>query len=527
MQKNFMNAVRVSNPNSNVFDLSHDVKLSFDMGYLIPSQPIEVLPGDRLTLGTQSLIRFAPLVAPVMHRFDVRHEYFFVPTRILWKNWEKFITQTEVAGNIPTHPFTWLANHFAKMSNYPLLNYMGLPYNNDPDGSQYEKISVVPMAAYQLIWDTYYRDQNLQASIQPESGFLLEDGDATNWEMLYTLRKRCWERDYFTSCLPDAQKGDPVMIPIGSQQVILNPNFTPGVEPILRDAADYSTPRANSTLDTAAGGELVGTNATPSSQSVVLDPMGSLVTEDSGEATSINDLRLAYALQRLKEKLMRGGSRLTEFLRVVFGVTPQDARLDRPEYITGIKTPVVVSEVLNTTGTEDLPQGNMAGHGVGVAGGKYGSYYAQEHGYVICLTSVLPRTAYQQGINKTWLRTEDPTDYYVPDMAHIGEQEVQNRELFAFRATEELSKGTFGYMPRFAEYRTLPSIVCGDFRDTLDHWHDSRIFATPPALNAAFVESNPDNRIFAVVEGNNKLYGHIYHDIKVSRKMPKFGTPTY
>ena len=521
--KNFMNTVKIATPMTNMFDLSFDEKTSMNLGYLYPSPPIECVPGDVWRIGSQSLVRAAPMVAPVMHRYDIRHEYFFVPNRILWPAWDEFITQTEVGGSIPAHPYINLAPVHA--TNFPIVNHMGLPtlMSNPTAITPTEKISALPFFAYSKIWNDYYRDQNLM----PEIPVVAVNGDNAVYATdLFTLRKRAWEKDYFTSCLPFAQKGDPVMIPIGSQNVVVDPAVMATQGALWKDAVNAVLPGQDIQTSAAVGFE--GTSiGTPAGVNAYYDPNGTLVTEDGGEATSINDLRLAYALQKVKEKLARGGSRLTEFLRVVFGVVPQDARLDRPEYITGVKSPLSISEVLQTSSTDaETPQGNMAGHGVGVVSGYKGHYKVYEHGYIICMNSIIPRTAYQQGINKTWLRTEDPVDYYLPDMANIGEQTVKNREIFAFQGAA--SDDDFGYQARFGEYKTMPSFVTGQMRTTYNFWQHGRIFATPPALNATFINCTPDYRVFAVTdEDEDHYFVHIYHQLKVVRKMPKFGTPTY
>jgi len=512
----FLQKVQIPKIDTNTFDLGHDVKTSFKMGYLIPSPPIEVSPGDFVKIATQSLHRFAPLTSPVMHRFDARHEYYFVPMRLLFKNYPKWITQQTEAGVLPAVPF--VNANGGSADAWPLLDYMGIP-SNPAGAANTEKISVLPLAAYQMIYREYYRDQNL-IDDPFEDIFPLADGDQSALAAeLFKIRKRAWEHDYFTSCLPNAQKGDPVMIPIGSQQVVFDNSRTTNVQGVMRNSADpYGTMPAGDIANDAAGNVLSG------GFGAAYDPNGTLITTDSGEATSINDLRLAYALQRLKEKLMRGGSRLTEFLRHVYGVTPQDSRLDRPEYITGVKTPIVISEVLNTTGTEEVPQGNMSGHGVGVTNGQYGSYAVKEHGYIICITSVIPRTAYQQGLDRVWSKIGDPTELIMPDMSNIGEQTVKNKEIFAFQGAT--GEGDFGYLPMYAEYRTMRNFTTGEFKTAgLKSWTNTRVFATPPALNQEFVECTPSTDIFAVTAGADHIYCHIYHDIKVNRKLPKFGTP--
>jgi hypothetical protein len=244
------------------------------------------------------------------------------------------------------------------------------------------------------------------------------------------------------------------------------------------------------------------------------------------QPTTINELRRAFRLQEWLEKNARGGTRYIENILAHFGVKSSDSRLQRPEYITGVKSPVVVSEVLQTGQSDTTPQGNMAGHGISVTSGRTGSYYCEEHGYIIGIMSVMPKTAYQQGIPKTFLKN-DPLDYFWPSFAHIGEQEVQVQELYAYTSNKE---NTFGYVPRYAEYKYMPSRVAGDFRTTLDYWHLGRIFDSEPSLNQDFIECTPSatSRIFAVEDPDaQKLYCHVLNKIKAVRPMPKYGTPSF
>ena len=209
----------------------------------------------------------------------------------------------------------------------------------------------------------------------------------------------------------------------------------------------------------------------------------------------------------------------------MFGVFSSDKRLQRAEYITGVKTPVVISEVLNTTGTDDAPQGSMAGHGVSVTQGNYGNYFCEEHGWIIGIMSVIPDTAYQQGVPKKFLKTT-PFDYYFEQFAHIGEQAIQNQELYLHSTAAERTE-TFGYIPRYAEYKFENNRVAGDFRSTLDFWHLGRQFSSLPALNQTFIECVPDTRIFAVEDGTDYLWAHVYNKVKAVRKMPFFGSPHF
>ena len=498
MGKNLFNSIKLQRPKKNVFDLTHDVKLSADMGNLTPILTLECVPGDKFDIGCESLIRFAPMIAPVMHRMDVTMHYFFVPNRIVWSNWEKFITDAN-SGLVPPN-VSFNAGAPAEWKKF--LDYMGVPPVTtaaiSPD------INAMPFAAYQCIYNEYYRDQNLIAPIP----YKLTDGNNnTNRNELLNLRKRAWEHDYFTASLPFAQKGQAVDIPLGEISG----------DVLVKNSGSATTLTGSPSSVNVPGGLPTPPYAT-----------NTLYAETDGvqlQPTTINDLRRAFRLQEWLEKNARGGTRYIENILTHFGVKSSDKRLQRPEYITGVKSPVVISEIVNQTGeTAGLPQGNMAGHGMSVSSGRSGSYYCEEHGYIIGIMSVMPKTAYQQGIPKTYLKN-DTLDYFWPSFAHIGEQPVQNQELYAYGTNPT---GTFGYVPRYAEYKYMPSRVAGDFRTTLDYWHLGRKFATEPALNGAFVNCDATKRIFAVnAPSGDSLYCHVLNKIKAVRPMPKFGTPMF
>jgi len=509
MKPNLFNSIKLMKPKKNVFDLTHDLKMSCDMGNLVPIMTLECVPGDKFNISCESLVRFAPMVAPVMHRMDVSMHYFFVPNRILWPNWEKFITDANSGIVAPylNYDFGFPA------ANQKFLDYLGVP--PPPVGSTAARISALPAAAYQCIYNEYYRDQNL---VSPVDYKLVDGNNAANNATLTTLRKRAWEHDYFTASLPFAQKGDAVDIPLGDISV-----------PYTKIQGRNSAGVTGDVVSTPSGSYDIDNLPAPITSAGLYVPS---INADV-EPTTINDLRRAFRLQEWLEKNARGGTRYIESILTHFGVKSSDKRLQRPEYITGIKTPVVVSEVLNTTGSFEAgdpstptstPQGSMAGHGVAVTSGKYGSYYCEEHGYIIGIMSVMPKTAYQQGIPRTFLKN-DTLDYYWPTFANIGEQEVQNQELYAYTGT---ATNTFGYVPRYSEYKYMPSRVAGEFRSTLDYWHLGRIFASQPALNQTFVECAPANtkRIFAVTnEGTDSLYCHVLNKVTAVRPMPKYGTP--
>lgn len=509
MGKNIFNSVQAEKPKKNVFDLSHDVKMSMKMGNLTPVLVTECVPGDSFQIGCDSLIRFAPMVAPVMHRMDVSVHYFFVPNRLVWDNWEKFIVDANTEHVLPYINVTtwWEAN---AQENLKFLDYMGVPPIGSTTGTTDTHLNALPLAAYQAIYNEYYRDENLVAEVDYKLADGLNDTGGA-WEKFTTIRQRAWEHDYFTASLPFAQKGAAVDIPIGAldSDVAVTWNSLENAHTqVTYDGTNSQTIGSTAGLNTTGTPELIAK------------------TGDLGiESTTINDLRRAFRLQEWLEKNARGGTRYIENILMHFGVRSSDKRLQRPEYITGLKTPVIISEVLNTSATAEEPQGNMAGHGVAVSTGKYGNYFCEEHGYIIGIMSVMPQPAYQQGIPKTYLKT-DPLDFFWPSFAHIGEQPVTNNELYGYTAT---GGDTFGYVPRYAEYKYQPSRVAGDFRTVLDYWHLGRIFATQPQLNQAFIECTPEQceRIFAVQDGEDNLYCQIMHKIKAVRPMPKFGTPNF
>lgn len=500
--KNLFNSIKLQKPKKNSFDLSHDVKLTAQMGNLTPILAMECVPGDKFNIGCESLLRFAPLIAPVMHRMDVTMHYFFVPNRLVWDNWEQFITNAESGIAAPFIRFN--GNNGYTSEYLKFADYMGVPTLPSP-GSTNVDLNAIPFAAYQCIYNEYYRDQNLI----PPVDYKLTDGNQfiAGIEKLCKLQKRAWEHDYFTASLPFAQKGAAVDIPIG---------LVEGDLPVYLNSTNGTT-----------------LNGTPSSVNVGAQggrtdvPADSLYADTSNatiEPTTINDLRRAFRLQEWLEKNARGGTRYIENILTHFGVKSSDARLQRPEYITGVKTPVVISEVLQTGQSDTTPQGNMAGHGIAVSSGRAGSYFCEEHGYIIGIMSVMPKTAYQQGIPKTYLKT-DSLDYFWPSFANIGEQPVTKNELYAYTSN---SNETFGYVPRYAEYKYMPSRVAGDFRNTLDYWHLGRIFDTEPNLNQTFVECNPTKRVFAVEDPEgDSLYCHVLNKIRAVRPMPKYGTPMF
>lgn len=511
MKGKYFNTIKVDKPKSSFIDLSHDVKMSGGFGMLMPCLAMDVVPGDRVSLGANILVRFQPMLAPIMHRVDAYVHYFFVPNRILWPNWQKYITGAYLnppgSETAPVSPYIPWNTFTAGTPDGRLADYIGVP----PwvPGSTNHNINLLPFSAYKKICADYYLDQNYEVGLfngDPYPGTVLQDGNNFALGIDWGLEYRAWEHDRFTSVLPWAQKGPVVLIPFTGQDVAVHNNSN-GVNLLLT-----STPLANANLDQVA------------SENPDLTP--NFLYADTSELqneNSINELRKAYSLQRWLEKNARGGTRYDESILMHFGVRTSDARLQRSEYITGLKAPIIVSEVLNTSGTATEPQGNMAGHGVSYTGGGLKSYFCEEHGWIIGIVSVLPKTGYQQGIDKKFMRP-DPLDYFWKDFEQLGEQPLTLKEIYA-QATDP--EEVFGYEPRYAEYKYQYNRVAGDFRTTLDFWHLSRIFSADPVMGETFIKCNPTdaNRVFAVTGDGDKILMHIENIVKARRPMSNYGTP--
>lgn len=510
---NIFDTIVTRKPKSNLFDLSHEKKLSCNMGELIPILYEDVLPGDKFKVNSEIFIRLAPMLAPIMHRVNVYTHYFFVPNRIIWDEWKDFITGGEDGKQAPLSPKITMGNsNKAKFKQGELADYLGIP--PIPDAVVVNAglgISALPFRAYQTIYNEYYRDQNLT----PQVPFTKDSGDqAASLDELVTMRKRAWEKDYFTSALPWPQRGEDVNLPVNSE-------FSP----------QYRTP-ATVTTTPATSGAVTNTAGVQSAGGVdftlqnLQDPQ-----QVTSTSVTINELRTATRLQEWLEKNARGGSRYIEQILSHFGVRSSDARLQRPEYLGGGKNPIVISEVLNQAGTTDTqqsslqPVGEMAGHGISVGKTNHFNKSFEEHGIIMGLLSVLPKTTYMQGIPKQYLKT-NKLDYYWPEFAHLGEQPIQDKELYVEWTNVQAGVNTFGYTPKYAEYKYRPSTTHGEFRTTLKYWHMAREFSATPVLNTDFVTSSPTHDIFAVEDATiDKLYIQIYNKVKAIRPMPYFATP--
>lgn len=513
MRNKLFKTVRARRPKRNVFDLSHERKMSMNMGNLVPILCQEVVPGDTFRLNSEVFMRFAPMAAPIMHRVNVYTHFFFVPNRLVYDDWERFITGGVDGQQLPPFPTFELGDKVYDIGKGSLADYLGIP---PIDSSNIRlKASLLPFRAYTKIYNEYYRDQNLQPEIAiNKSGVYSSVDDAA-----FVLRRRAWEKDYFTSALPWAQRGGNVMLPIQGTAPVTSNAFPTIFE-------NDGSPQYSENVNYISSGNAGGLQTSSGASLKIAD--GQLSADLSqATATTINELRRSIRLQEWLEKNARAGSRYIEQILSHFGVKSSDARLQRPEFLGGGKSPVVISEVLQTSSTDETtPQGNMSGHGVAVGNTHSFKKYFEEHGYVIGIMSVLPRTAYQQGVPRHFLK-QDKFDYYWPTFAHLGEQPIYNSELFLSVGTDEQNRTTFGYTPRYAEYKHALSTVHGDFRDNLSFWHMGRIFTTGPVLNSTFVQSDPTHGIFMVTDPEvHKLYVQIFHNMRAIRPMPQYGTPT-
>ena len=444
-------------PGMSVFDLSYVKLFTCDMGKLIPVMCDEVVPGDIFKIGNQSVIRMQPLVAPVLHEINAYVHYFFVPYRLLWDGWEDFITGGSDGANASTLPLWWPA---LAQSEGSLWDYLGFPTGVVTTATSAPVM--FPLNAYNLIFNEYYRDENLQA----ESPL-----NATG------LKTRNWEKDYFTSSLPWQQRGVAPALPISGVTKAIWPNAVPSGSFAMQ-------------------GSYIAPNYAPFNADTKALLQANTVDLSSATTFNVSDLRLAFQIQRWMERNARAGARYTESLQAHFGVSPRDERLQRPEYIGGSKSPVIVFEVLQTSSSDATsPQGNMAGHGVSASSTFCGKYRATEHGLIMGILSIMPRTMYQQGVDRQWLR-RSRYDFYFPEFANLSEQAILNCELYA-TTVESTNKAIFGYQGRYDEMRTKRNMVCGQMRSTFDYWHLGRIFSSQPALNESFIQCVPDKRIFA------------------------------
>jgi len=489
--------------------LSNSKLLSCDMGELIPCGMVEVLPGDTMQQATSALIRFSPLLAPVMHPIHVRVHHWYVPYRLLWDSWEDFITGGPDGMDASVFPTIDMGGSGAAVGS--LADYLGVP-----TGVAGLDVSALPFRAYAMIYNEWYRDQDLQTALALSTA---DGADSTTNTDLVNIG---WEKDYFTSARPWEQKGAAITIPLGTSAPVKGIGYSSGGADGAADANTYWEAGNSSAGEFASGFSRHAGAALPNHFSVEMDATNKklpLIRADltGVSAVTVNVLREAMALQRYEEARARYGSRYTEYLRYL-GVRSSDARLQRPEYLGGGKTTISVSEVLQTAEGTD-PVGTLRGHGIsGFRTNRYRRFF-EEHGVVLSLLSIRPKSMYTQGIARMWNR-RNKEDFWQRELEHIGQQEILNKEVYAAHATPD---GIFGYQDRYDEYRRAESTVAGEFRTSvLDYWHLAREFATDPALNADFVECVPTDRVFAA-STNDTVYVMCNHSVQARRLVAKTG----
>lgn len=520
-------------PNSpiqrSVFDRSHDYKTTLDSGYLIPFFVDEVLPGDTFKLRVNAFVRMNTLIAPFMDNVFMDTFFFFVPTRLVWDNWQRFCGEQKKPGE-STDFLIPILNWTGKFTNGTIYDYMGLPTNVDIS-FEIDPINSLPFRAYNLIYNEWFRDENLIDSVPVPTG----DGpdDLTNFKLL----KRAKRHDYFTSALPWPQKGPSVEVsPVSGK-------YSPLVYIGRGNSSTAGTINLSEGQQVAFGNFYKGGDVTGTISYLSVPSTGNITTPlvsnpgnyfgvqtevgVANTAVSINDLRQAFQIQKFYEKWARGGSRYTETLRVMFNVISPDARLQRPEYLGGTHSRVNVVPTAQTSSTDAVsPQSNLSAFGVlGDSSHGFNKSFV-EHGYVIGLVCLRADITYQQGLNRMWSRRQ-LFDFYWPTLAHLGEQVVYNKEIYAQGTADD--NGVFGYQERYAEYRYKPSMITGKLRSTdpqtLDVWHLAQKFDALPKLNQDFIEENPPiNRVIAV-QNEPQFFADFWFDLKTSRPMPVYSVP--
>lgn len=499
------------------FNRSHGLKTTFDGGFLVPIFLDEVLPGDTFNLRMHGFARMSTPLYPLMDNMKMETFFFFVPNRLLWENWERFNGQQDR----PSDSTDYLMPTFKLVSGISVLegdlgDYFGLPTGVDEI-----EFSRLPFRAYNLIFNEWFRDQNLQNSAFEEKR---DTGD--DYRTHYQLRRRGKRHDYFTSCLPWPQKGDAVNIPLGQLAPVEGIGFATNQ---VIDPTDKNVRTTNQF--TTVFSNTVNANTNPLFIEATNDGLnsgGPNIYADLSQASTItiNELREAFQIQRLLERDARGGTRYIEIIKSHFGVTSPDARLQRPEYLGGGSSYVNISPVASTVATAERPQGNLSAIGTASLSNHGFSKSFTEHGLIIGLINVRADLTYQQGINRMWSR-KTRFDHYWPALAHLGEQAVLNKEIYAQGTAED--EDVFGYQERYAEYRYKPSMVTGLFRSqasqSLDAWHLAQDFASLPSLNGAFIQEDPPiDRVIAVPTEPHFIFD-AYFDLKCARPMPLYGVP--
>ena len=553
--------VKDNRPAGNKFDLSYNKHLTTNFGILYPVLADECVPGDYWRIGAETAVRLQPLLAPLMDSIDITVDYFFVPYRLLYDDWQKFITggkKGTFTGNLPLYPWArsdaGASNPEIMAAKNTLWDALGLPLPSDinlvdKDAAYLEKMKTKPLAfpwlAYNMIHFYYYQDQNLTLSDAEEWDEVPDEPVAQSpnppsynngsfCKYSNTLRNRAYVKDYFTSALPFQQRGTAPSLPLSG--------FVPVSGVGVGEVTTMASADGNTSLNVYAPGDTSRSNPNqivsdgePVMANFSISPEAQLgVDLSTGGTFTVPELRTIFQIQKWMELNARAGSRYIEFLQAHFGISPTDETLQRPEFLGRIVQPVVISEVLQTSQSSDTSTlGEFAGHGISYSSNFIDGYKVKEFGIVVGLMSIMPKSTYFQGINRQWLR-RSRFDFYFPEFANLSEQGIYNAEIYVRDDTTDpdedfvdtVNGEVFGFQGNNDEMRIKQNMVTGMMRDTFDYWHLARKFATPPELNEDFITVKADDfkRVFAV-QNEDPFIVNFRNVLSVDRPMPAIPDP--